>query len=69
MLLALLLPGLSLYFNRRRTLGIWFTILQPTVLGWIVGAVLAARNLKRQRRRHRGREISYTNWAAQMQAE
>jgi hypothetical protein len=51
MLLAYLLPSLSLAFNRRPYLGIFLLLLQPTLVAWIVGAPLAARNLKHQRRR------------------
>lgn len=53
MLFAYLLPGLSLYFNRRKPLGVLLLILQPTLLGWLVAIPLAVRNLKRQRRRRR----------------
>lgn len=53
MLFAYLLPGLSLAFNRRPGLGIILLVLQPTLIGWIVGASVAAKNLKRQRRRRR----------------
>ena len=53
MLLAYLLPGLSLAFNRRPYLGVLLLLLQPTLIAWIVGAPLAARTLKRQRRRRR----------------
>ena len=53
MLLTVLFPGLSLLFNRRPGLGSVFLLLQPTLVGWVVGAVLAGRNLRRQRRRRR----------------
>ncbi|WP_125916789.1 YqaE/Pmp3 family membrane protein [Hymenobacter coccineus] len=53
MLLAYLLPGLSLAFNRRPGLGILLLVLQPTLIGWIVGAPVAAEHLRRQRRRRR----------------
>ena len=53
MLLTVLFPGLSLLFNRRPGLGGVCLLLQPTLVGWVVGAVLAGRNLRRQRRRRR----------------
>ncbi|MGI4742598.1 MAG: hypothetical protein ACRYG7_46155 [Janthinobacterium lividum] len=53
MLLAYLLPGLSLAFNRRPGLGMLLLVLQPTLIGWIVGAPVAAKHLRRQRRRRR----------------
>ena len=53
MLLAYLLPGLSLAFNRRPGLGMLLLVLQPTLIGWVVGAPVAIKNLKRQRRRRR----------------
>ena len=53
MLFAYLLPGLSLAFNRRLGLGILLFVLQPTLIGWLVGASMASKNLKRQRRRRR----------------
>lgn len=57
MLCAYLLPGLSLAFNRRPGLGLVLLVLQPTLLAWVVGAPLAVKNLKQQRRRrrHQGR--------------
>ena len=48
---AILLPGLSLYFNRRKALGVWLLFLQPTLIGWVVGAFIAVPNLKHRRRR------------------
>jgi hypothetical protein len=53
MLLTVLFPGLSLLFNRRPGLGGVFLLLQPTLVGWALGAVVAGRNLRRQRRRRR----------------
>jgi hypothetical protein len=53
MLLAYLLPGLSLAFNRRPGLGMLLLVLQPTLIGWVVGAPVAVKNLRRQRRRRR----------------
>lgn len=53
MLLAYLFPGLSLAFNRRPGLGMLLLVLQPTLIGWVVGAPVAVKNLKRQRRRRR----------------
>lgn len=53
MLFAYLLPGLSLAFNRRPGLGVLLLVLQPTLVGWLVGARLAVHNLRRQRRRRR----------------
>jgi hypothetical protein len=53
MLLAYLIPGLSLYTHRRQALGVLFLLLQVTVVGWVAGAWVAVRNLKRQRTRHR----------------
>lgn len=53
MLLAYLLPGLSLTLNRRLGLGMLLLVLQPTLIGWVVGAPVAVKNLKRQRRRRR----------------
>ncbi len=44
-----------------------FLLLQPTLVGWVVGAVLAGRNLRRQRRRRRhsgGRARAW--WAAHL---
>jgi hypothetical protein len=49
--LALWLPGLSLYRNRRPKLGLFMLLVQPTLIGWLVGILLARRNLKRQARR------------------
>ena len=51
MLLAILLPGLWLIRNKRRGLGILFLLLHLTLIGWIVGAVVAVRTLKRRQRR------------------
>jgi hypothetical protein len=51
MLLAFLLPGLSLWRNRRPKLGVLFLLLQPTLIGWVIGLVVARRNVQRQRRR------------------
>ena len=53
MLLAYLLPGLSLAFNRRPGLGMLLLVLQPTLIGWVVGASVAVKNLRWQRRRRR----------------
>jgi hypothetical protein len=53
MLLAYLLPGLSLAFNRRPGLGMLLLVLQPTLIGWVVGTSVAVKNLRRQRRRRR----------------
>ncbi|RZJ57691.1 MAG: YqaE/Pmp3 family membrane protein [Hymenobacter sp.] len=53
MIFAYLLPGLSLALNRRPGLGILLLALQPTLIGWAVGASVASKNLKRQRRRRR----------------
>jgi hypothetical protein len=57
MLFAYLLPGLSLALNRRFGLGLLLLVLQPTLIGWIVGVPVAVKNLQRQRRRrrHQGR--------------
>jgi len=51
MLLATLLPGLSLLNNRRKWQGVLFLLLQPTIIGWIWGAIYARKNLRRQRSR------------------
>jgi hypothetical protein len=48
-----LLPGLSLYRNRRQTQGVVFMILQPTIIGCLIGILVAYNNLKRQRQRQR----------------
>lgn len=53
MLFAYLLLGLPLVFNRRPGLGMLLLVLQPTLVGWLVGARVAVQNLKRQRRRRR----------------
>jgi hypothetical protein len=53
MLVAYLLPGLSLALNRRPGLGLLLLVLQPTLIGWIVGVPVAVKNLQRQRRRRR----------------
>jgi hypothetical protein len=58
MLVAYLIPGLSLLMNKRRTLGLLLLVLQPTILGWLVGAFIARKNLLLQRyRRRRHREV------------
>jgi hypothetical protein len=51
MWLAVLFPGISLMRHRRRTQGILFLLLQPTLVGWLIGVWVAMRNLKRQARR------------------
>jgi hypothetical protein len=50
-MLAFWLPGLSLWRNRRPKLGILFLLLQPTLIGWLIGIVVARRNVRRQRSR------------------
>ncbi|WP_162549677.1 hypothetical protein [Hymenobacter nivis] len=53
--------------NRRQGLGILFLLLQPTVIGWIIGAVVAVRRVRKlQRRRRSVSIISPANWAATM---
>ena len=67
MWLAYIFPGISLFMNRRQGLGILFLLLQPTVIGWIIGAVVAVRRVRKlQRRRRSVSIISPANWAATM---
>lgn len=60
MLLAILLPGLSLWRHRRPGRGLLCLLLQLTLLGWPLGAYLALRNRKYQRRRRRA---GHPEWA------
>jgi hypothetical protein len=55
MLFAYLLPALSLALNKRPALGLFLLVLQPTIVGWIIGILIAPKNLRRQRRRRRHR--------------
>lgn len=68
MWLAFIFPGISLFMNRRRGLGVLFLVLQPTVIGWLVGAVVAVRRVRelQQRRRRSVTIISPASWAATM---
>ncbi len=68
MWLAYIFPGISLFMNRRRGLGILFLLLQPTIIGWVVGAVVAVYRVRElQRRRRRSVSIiSPASWAATM---
>jgi|GEM_PF-2149885 len=68
MWLAYIFPGISLFINRRRGLGILFLLLQPTIIGWIIGAVVAVHRMRELQRRRR-RSVSIINsagWAATM---
>lgn len=47
---AFLCPGLSLYFNGRKGLGILFLVLQVTIIGWAVGALVAVKHLQMERK-------------------
>ena len=53
MLLTVLVPGLSLVLHKRPRLGILLLLLQLTLVGWLLGMPLAARNLRLERRRQR----------------
>lgn len=53
MLLTVLFPGLSLLLHKRPRLGVLLLLLQLTLVGWLVGVPLAARNLRREHRRQR----------------
>jgi hypothetical protein len=53
MVLMVLFPGLSLLLHKRPALGVCLLLLQLTLVGWIVGVPLAARNLTLERRRQR----------------
>jgi len=53
MLLIILFPGLSLILHNRPKLGALLLLLQLTLIGWLIGMPLAARNLKLERRRQR----------------
>lgn len=50
MLLTVLFPGLSLLLHKRPGLGVLLLLLQVTVVGWLIGVPLAARNLRLERR-------------------
>lgn len=53
--------------NRRRGLGVLFLLLQPTIIGWIIGAVVAVTRVRTlQQRRRSVSIISPANWAATM---
>jgi hypothetical protein len=66
MLLTVLFPGLSLLLHKRPGLGMLLLFLQLTLVGWLLGVPLAARNLKQERRRQRRsgqrRRASTTLW-------
>ena len=53
MLLTVLFPGLSLLLYKRPGLGLLLLLLQLTLVGWLIGVPLAARNLWLERRRQR----------------
>lgn len=53
MLLTVLFPGLSLVLHKRPGLGLLMLLLQVTLVGWLIGVPLAARNLRLERRRQR----------------
>jgi hypothetical protein len=53
MLLTVLLPGLSLVLHKRPGLGILLLLVQLTLVGWLIGVPVAARNLRLERRRQR----------------
>ena len=53
MLVMVLFPGLSLVLHKRPGLGILLLLLQLTLVGWLLGVPLAARNLRLERRRQR----------------
>jgi hypothetical protein len=53
MLLTVLFPGLSLLLHKRPGLGVFCLLLQVTLVGWLIGVPLAARNLLLERRRQR----------------
>jgi hypothetical protein len=53
MLLTVLFPGLSLLMHKRPGLGVLLLLLQVTLVGWLIGVPLAARNLRPERRRQR----------------
>ncbi|RZK36144.1 MAG: YqaE/Pmp3 family membrane protein [Hymenobacter sp.] len=53
MLLTVLFPGLSLLLHKRPRLGVLLLLLQVTLVGWLIGVPLAARNLLLERRRQR----------------
>jgi hypothetical protein len=53
MLLTVLFPGLSLLLHKRPGLGVLLLLLQVTLVGWLIGVPLAARNLQLERRRYR----------------
>lgn len=53
MLLTVLFPGLSLLLHKRPGLGVLLLLLQVTLVGWLIGVALAARNLRLERRRQR----------------
>ena len=53
MLLTVLFPGLSLLMHKRPGLGVLLLLLQLTLVGWLIGVPLAARNLRLERRRQR----------------
>ncbi|WP_157886859.1 hypothetical protein [Hymenobacter sp. PAMC 26628] len=50
--------------NRRRGLGTLFLLLQPTIIGWVIGAVVAVYRVRELQRRRRS--ISPASWAATM---
>lgn len=58
MVLAILLPGLSLLLNRRQAQGILFLLLQITIVGWAIGSFVAVKNFRHQQLRHRRRSSS-----------
>jgi hypothetical protein len=67
MWLACLFPGISLLMNRRPGLGTLFLLLQPTIIGWVIGAVVAVYRVRElQQRRQRVSIISQASWAATM---
>ena len=53
MLLMILFPGLSLLLHKRPGLGVLLLLLQLTLVGWLIGVPVAARNLRLERRRQR----------------
>ena len=69
MLLAILIPGLSLYLHRRQAQGLLCLLLQCTLIGWPVCSLLAVRNLKHQRRRRREKLQTQEEWIQQMRLQ
>ena len=57
MLLAYLIPGLSLIGNGRFLLGLFMLAAQFTVIGWPIGIYLAVNNLNDRKAERRHREL------------